>query len=730
MLLPLTSCSGDPESTTSGTDTTSGTPTDSGQHSSIDADSEVDPGTIPFDGDYQKYFNDVKTAVTTNHNYKLEISSYLTLHPTEVYTDTFVNINDKILYGNYLSSGSIQGIVYQKNQGYINFFYAGNNIIDNGFYSTNPNAGISSLNDLVAENLFLGAYTQDSTDLTKFTTSDTDTIAVASNFTGYNTSSWFVAPEQLIAKADPENNQIVFTVNFDVYYIEEGQEVVEPGVSTLKLRFIGSAHHQVLESYVENPTNTFTAPTKWSDSDKALLDSLFAGKYPSFPSGASYAFSTEQYNDSGTYKILLNDYDSGDLTTSYGNTLVNVDGFTNKGSGVFERVEVDTVSMTKTTYTIQMVFVAPTTAYYSHTVGYYYPKGIFQALFKAVTVADSIDTVAKLNEYYVANGYDEAVPTFSIGGTYTVANFIDKTTVMNSQYGAGTFIFYSDTSYTKIYIASYEDAQVFVNSYVTALTGYGFDDAEPTMFGNYINYTNDTDFKTDSYVSITDLSKYSKSEYEATGYIQIRYQIYAFKPEVLPNLVSITLEGSPKVYFELNEAFSFGANIYATYTASPFYAKVDEANLVFSGYNMAQSGTQTVTVSYTFNGVTKSKTYEIYVASTNIYKETFRASGEDMVVALNLSDDGTGTYSFTRPSEGTYKIKISYVISGSTITFTLQSMIEDYSTSFSKWSLFGDGSLVVGECTATGSIEGNTITLTLSKYDGTNPNGPHNLVKQ
>ena len=63
--------------------------------------------------------------------------------------------------------------------------------------------------------------------------------------------------------------------------------------------------------------------------------------------------------------------------------------------------------------------------------------------------------------------------------------------------------------------------------------------------------------------------------------------------------------------FELNDTFSFTGTVTANYNDNS-HADVT-ASATFSGYDMSQSGTQTVTVSYTENGVTKTTTYTITV---------------------------------------------------------------------------------------------------------------------
>ena len=63
--------------------------------------------------------------------------------------------------------------------------------------------------------------------------------------------------------------------------------------------------------------------------------------------------------------------------------------------------------------------------------------------------------------------------------------------------------------------------------------------------------------------------------------------------------------------FELNDTFSFTGTVTANYNDGSTANVTQDAS--FSGYDMSQSGTQTVTVSYSENGVTRTTTYTITV---------------------------------------------------------------------------------------------------------------------
>ena len=105
------------------------------------------------------YINDRIDAIRTGHNYTLDVTSYLEGTPNDVFTDTYVNIDDLCYYNRYFSGYS--GIIKHKGLGYVNYQQIGDEIYPSSFYATNANVGVSSLYDLVGENLFLDTYQEE-----------------------------------------------------------------------------------------------------------------------------------------------------------------------------------------------------------------------------------------------------------------------------------------------------------------------------------------------------------------------------------------------------------------------------------------------------------------------------------------------------------------------------------------------------------------------------------------
>lgn len=118
-------------------------------------------------------------------------------------------------------------------------------------------------------------------------------------------------------------------------------------------------------------------------------------------------------------------------------------------------------------------------------------------------------------------------------------------------------------------------------------------------------------------------------------------------------LSSIALSGEYPTTFHVGDAFSYdGIVVTATYEDES--TKNVTASATFSGYDMANAGDQTVTVSYTENEVTKTATYDITVnapatltsiALSGTYPTEFQQgdafSSEGIVVTANYDDKST-----------------------------------------------------------------------------------------
>lgn len=128
-------------------------------------------------------------------------------------------------------------------------------------------------------------------------------------------------------------------------------------------------------------------------------------------------------------------------------------------------------------------------------------------------------------------------------------------------------------------------------------------------------------------------------------------------------LSSISLSGQTTT-LPLDSTFSFDGTVTATYTNG---TTADVTNsTTFSGYDMSTAGTQTVTASYTENGITKTTTYELIVKYYPYRRlEYIQFNGSDNYLTVNTRpelekyyflqfklDSDTGTNSCLLASNG------------------------------------------------------------------------------
>jgi|GEM_PF-4384805 len=690
------------------------TPTSSGTST---APTPVDPHTPQ---EYLDEFNLLKNTIINQHNYTLDVHTDYIDEPDkpeesedESYDNQTIMINNKVYcYDSGLLSGKT-GYIYQKNQGYVSFDYYGANVLPGKFYSTNPNIGITDFEDLTAENFYLGSYTQIDESPSIFKTSSADVMALIINFSAYSFySSLTISPEYAYFSVDIEKHELTMDAHFTYDHYDEYEKKSDIHV-TIKVNKIGTTTNETFESYLENPTTTYPVRTEWNEDEETLLRSRFAGEIPSFPSGASYAFSVEEYEDSGTYKVLVSDRASGDLTSSYAEEIVDYEGYeevtSERDSRLFKRVYDDPDTMTRYTHTIEMAYQAASVRY---------PNGRFDILYKGTTGPTSIDTVQAFNTYLSTKGYSQFVPQFGFDSSYTITKFTDMTESKNQELGRHAYEFYSGTAAFRVYIPSYTDALAAQESYVTALNldAYGF--TKKSSFMGQVVYSNEDKFESPSSVTMTSVEAMGQSSYESQGFIEFRYQIYALKdPSETPTLVKIQIDTACKSDFTVEDTFTYGSGvIHALYSDGNWSSNI-ASECTFSGYDMSKSGDQTVTVTYTEGGITVYAYYDIHLQSDRTYAGTFRASGEDMHVWINLCADGTGTYTFQR-SSGTYMQYFTYVIDGASITFTLTQTYTQ--TDFTSFSLFKTNAVgATRECIYDAENDKMTITISNTNEGGT-----------
>ena len=129
-------------------------------------------------------------------------------------------------------------------------------------------------------------------------------------------------------------------------------------------------------------------------------------------------------------------------------------------------------------------------------------------------------------------------------------------------------------------------------------------------------------------------------------------------PEV--TLSSITISGQ-KTTFDVGDTFTFGGTVTAHYSDNTTANVTSSAT--FSGYDMSEDGNQTVTVSYTEGGVTKTTTYNITVNPV-VTLSYITISGQQ--TAFNVGDTFTfgGTVTAHYSDDSTANVTTSATFSG------------------------------------------------------------------
>ena len=607
-------------------------------------------GEIPGDDHFATLANNVKA----NHNYTLSVHSYLVGYeddPDTIYNDTFYMIDNKAFYNTYYSG--FRGIIYQKNQGYVDFIMTGDNIINpTTFESTNPNVGLANIYDLVAENLFLGTWVKDNGVPNRYKNNDTNVIAVGCNFTGYVDSSWFVAPSEIIADATAE--QIVFTVNFQTYFIDEGDTQTVDGICTITLKNVGTTANEYISAYINNPTKTYSVKTRWDADDAVLFNNYFAQFIPSFPTGLGYAVSMDTKETYNGVDFYLTDYTSGNLTSSYLAVLKNTDGFeaVEGNNKLVRKVEVNEELGKKTTWEIEVGYQAPETEYYGRTIGYFYPQGIFQIKFHCRTTNVSINTLAQLNQYITDIGAAYLIPLLPFGEEVTqVSNFDDRTENMKQLYGDYYLLYTSTTPTIKLHISSYAAAKADMQTYKNLLVerGYTLITSDGTGIMNCTNTTWNDDYQ--SFVMISDPDIITADNYK--GYVTIRFNVYKPEhdyPSPTPSYPTISVENNEHVTG--SNITDFNGNAISVYDSSKddgyFYASFTcESGYVVNGVSVKNDPSATVTYS------SESSRWEIKPSNSGLTSIVLVVSTSQNGYMLGISNNiQHGTVRLSSPAAG------------------------------------------------------------------------------
>lgn len=208
---------------------------------------------------------------------------------------------------------------------------------------------------------------------------------------------------------------------------------------------------------------------------------------------------------------------------------------------------------------------------------------------------ESNNTGYGLTVSYTYNGTTVTIPNYTlIGNTvYTVAILVKKVADYITLSNYTTQFYTGDTySYGGTVTAHYTDG-----TSATATSGLSYTGYDMSTAGNQtvtVTYT-------------TTANWLPGSQTKTTASVVATYNITVTQK----TLSSISISGQT-TSLNRGASFSFGGTVYANFNNGAVIEDVT-SSATFSGYNMSKAGTYTVTVSYTYNGVTKTTTYSLTV---------------------------------------------------------------------------------------------------------------------
>ncbi|MCQ2293232.1 MAG: bacterial Ig-like domain-containing protein [Bacteroidaceae bacterium] len=201
---------------------------------------------------------------------------------------------------------------------------------------------------------------------------------------------------------------------------------------------------------------------------------------------------------------------------------------------------------------------------------------------------------------------------------------------------------------------------------------------------------------------------------------QTAIQIYKKTLSTPKTLTSITLDGQTTTFTE-GDTFNFGGTVTAHYDDES--TKDVTSSATFSDYDMSTAGTQTVTVSYTENEVTKTATYDITVEENTLPTYTLvtdantLAAGDVIVLGYKSSTTNTQKASGAFDSKQTYLTAVDAIINNGILSCANANEIT-LGGSAGHWTLTAsEGLITTSEAKAFTIDNGTANTWTISIDD-------------
>ena len=691
--------------------------------------------------DTSKPFEDLKNTIVNDHNYKLEIESYYQEHPEEHFESSLSNINDEVYYGldPYYPNIWESGYIKVKDQGIASFKKGleSSEIKIEQFVSTNSSLGMHDVFGEMIEYLFESNLISDGDNHWKIT--NQDLVGMFGTFSGIEDMRLFSNPEQIDIVKNGDNLKI--TGIYSLTYLDEetGDPTTDHLYVGVDVKDIGTTSNSLYEQFAKADSSKLPTPVAWDEDAVEDFGDYYNNYVPPFIEGATYAMhqATEWNGLRQKYEIKVEDLACGDLTSSYVSQL-SAEGYEPLGDGIYtRRIENEDHSLADI-YRVEISYRAATEAYGGKTIGYYYPNGVFQVTYIMYTELISlVENVELLNTYLGTTAASDILPRFSSDfNEAKIAGFEDRTALANqnvtgSEYG---YIFTSGPStYFKIYIPTYEDAIAFEEALVNAAAAKGFTSVSHGVA--LLPMMSMTDVAT-SYISITDLSLFTKSSYESSGYLQCRIVVYDhYDPEYTVDYddsdagVKSIVRIDPNTYYVApGETVTFKVNIVegfeideVTSNAGVIFSIVESTDsYVIYSFIMPE---QDITVHVSAiskaadEGLEYGRPYTVYIGRTDgqVYYEYPTDQGSNRY-QLTFNENGTGTYVYQwilangNTSGSPSTITFTYtLINGE---FMITCVDGSHNALFNKYRLFDAG--VTGYFNETGVFADNEITIYLS----------------
>ena len=429
-------------------------------------------------------FESVVNSVNTKHNYSVNMVNKWDYESEPWAEYNLYNINNDAIFDD-LEPYFYSGYIKQKGQGIVTFSSnkstTSTGLIVGSFVSTNLERSVSDVYPLALEHILDKTFTFVSY-RNAYVCSDIDAISVIANMAFGDYVQLVEAPEDFVAVFF--NESLIITSIFDVRYYDQGQEHHAVANVTLTVTNFEKTHNRILESYVVTPDYSFEAPTGWDDEIKEYFNTKYNGYYPPFIDGLSYSWKYGLTPNGGVYTPIVEDYYSGDLTSSYAPILVS-EGFKKVSNpGYIEYQKIVEEDLQIHTYSVKMKYRSPKDKDASGMeYGYLYPNGVSTFIFLHTQKTKStITDVAKLNEYISKTEVAGFLPNISLPDDTRVSGFKDATSVDQSM---AIYLKGESSDFFNIYPETQEVALSAVEAFVNALKELGFEDSSSSMFQQY-----------------------------------------------------------------------------------------------------------------------------------------------------------------------------------------------------------------------------------------------------